>query len=91
MNVSCSSDASSTDSSTYSRASSSGKVVKRVSLPVRKKQSKTEKVENVGTDIVAATDTLVADSADSLEGKKRCAWITPNTGILLLWTLFIIL
>lgn len=85
MNASCSSDASSTDSSTQSRASSSGKVVRLVSVPVSKKQSglKTEKAERVGTDNVAASDAALADSADNLEGKKRCHWVTPNTGILI--------
>ncbi|KAJ1410030.1 hypothetical protein SESBI_22265 [Sesbania bispinosa] len=78
MNASCSSDASSTDSSTHSSgASSSGKVVRRV----RKKQA-SPKTEKVSTDNVVAPDNAVeADSTDSLEGKKRCAWVTPNTGI----------
>lgn len=84
MNASCSSDASSTDSSTHSRASSSGKVLRRASGPLRKKQSgpKPERREKVGTDNVAVPDTVVADSTDSLEGKKRCSWVTSNTGIL---------
>ncbi|KAF7814505.1 GMP synthase [Senna tora] len=82
MNASCSSDASSTDSSTHSRASSSGKaVVRRVSEPSKKKQSgpKLERREKVGIDNVAVPDTIVADSSYSLEGKKRCAWVTHNT------------
>ncbi|KAI9084551.1 hypothetical protein K1719_033539 [Acacia pycnantha] len=81
MNASCSSDASSTDSSTHSRASSSGKVVRRTSEPLKKKNSgpKSERREKVGTDNVAVPDTVLADSIDSLEGKKRCAWVTPNT------------
>lgn len=84
MNASCSSDASSTDSSTHSRASSSGKVVRRVSHPLRKKQPgpKTEKREKVDTDNVGFPDAVLADLTDSFEGKKRCAWVTPNTGIL---------
>lgn len=78
MNASCSSDASSTetDSSNHSSgASSSGKVVRRV----KKKQVglKIEKVVN--TDAVAVS--VEVDSSDSLEDKKRCAWVTPNTGI----------
>ncbi|RDY06931.1 guaA, partial [Mucuna pruriens] len=74
MNASCSSDASSTDSSTHSSgASSSGKMARRVSLPLRKKQSGPK----VSSDNVAVPDD--ADSSDSLEGKKRCAWVTPNT------------
>ncbi|KAK7349103.1 hypothetical protein VNO77_06195 [Canavalia gladiata] len=78
MNASCSSDASSTDSSTHSSgASSSGKVARRVSFPLRKKQSG-PKTEKVSSDNVAAPDD--ANSNDnSLEGKKRCAWVTPNT------------
>ncbi|KAI4355827.1 hypothetical protein L6164_004564 [Bauhinia variegata] len=81
MNASCSSDASSTDSSTHSRASSSGNVVRRVGAPLRKKQSgtKLEKVEKVCTHNVAASDTVLPGSTDSLEGKKRCAWVTANT------------
>lgn len=84
MNASCSSDASSTDSSTHSRASSSGKVVRRVSEPLRKKQSNSRR-EKVGVDNVSVPDNtvVVADSTDSLEGKKRCAWVTPNTGTLI--------
>ncbi|KAI4329400.1 hypothetical protein L6164_021667 [Bauhinia variegata] len=81
MNASNSSDASSTDSSTHSRASSSGKVVWPVSTTLRQKQSglKVEKVEKVGTDNVVAPDIVLPDSTDSLDGKKRCAWITANT------------
>ncbi|KAK7294021.1 hypothetical protein RJT34_16904 [Clitoria ternatea] len=76
MNASCSSDASSTDSSTHSSgASSSGKVARRVGLALRKKQGG-PKTEKVSSDNVNVED---ADSSDSLEGKKRCAWVTPNT------------
>ncbi|KAK7255113.1 hypothetical protein RIF29_28516 [Crotalaria pallida] len=77
MNASCSSDASSTDdSSTHSGASSSGKVARRrvSTVLVRKK------VEKVRSGNVGGTNTVVeADSIDSLEDKKRCAWVTPNT------------
>ncbi|KAL1292683.1 hypothetical protein HN51_053246 [Arachis hypogaea] len=87
MNASCSSDASSTDSSTHSGASSSGKAAavaaRRVSVVARKKQGsvKAEKVEKVNNCSVAAASDNGAevDSCDSLEGKKRCAWVTPNT------------
>ncbi|KAJ7962755.1 putative DNA-3-methyladenine glycosylase [Quillaja saponaria] len=81
MNASCSSDASSTDSSTHSRASSSGRMVRRVGVPIRKKSSssKKEKVEKVGADNATAPDTVLKDSSDILEVKKRCAWVTPNT------------
>lgn len=79
MNASCSSDASSTDSSTHSSgASSSGKVVRRIGVAVRKKQGG-PKMEKVSCDNVAGSDD--SDLSDSLEGKKRCAWVTPNTGI----------
>lgn len=76
MNASCSSDASSTetDSSNHSSgASSSGKVVRRV-----KKKLVGLKIEKVvSTDAVAVP--VEIDSSDSLEDKKRCAWVTPNT------------
>lgn len=79
MNASFSSDTSSTDSSTHSSgASSSGKVARRVSVALRKKQVG-PKTEKVSSDNVAGSDD--ADLSDSLEGKKRCAWVTPNTGI----------
>ncbi|XP_054785419.1 uncharacterized protein LOC129291892 [Prosopis cineraria] len=93
MNASCSSDASSTDSSTHSWASSGGKVVRRTREPLKKKNSgsKAERCEKVGADNVAVPDTVLADSTDSLEGKKRCAWVTPNTGILIPWHLFKVL
>lgn len=75
MNASCSSDASSTGSSTYSSgASSSGKMARRG----RKKQVGL-KVEKVSIDAVAVP--VEVDSSVGLEGKKRCAWVTPNTGI----------
>ncbi|QCE02167.1 uncharacterized protein LOC114166691 [Vigna unguiculata] len=77
MNASYSSDASSTDSSTHSSgASSSGKVARRVSVQLRKKQCG-PKMEKVSSDNVGGSDDL--DLSDSLEGKKRCAWVTPNT------------
>ncbi|KHN38042.1 Putative GMP synthase [glutamine-hydrolyzing] [Glycine soja] len=77
MNASFSSDTSSTDSSTHSSgASSSGKVARRVSVALRKKQVG-PKTEKVSSDNVAGSDD--ADLSDSLEGKKRCAWVTPNT------------
>ncbi|KAG5021430.1 hypothetical protein AAZX31_07G021900 [Glycine max] len=77
MNASFSSDTSSTDSSTHSSgASSSGKVTRRVSVALRKKQVG-PKTEKASCDNVAGSDD--ADLSDSLEGKKRCAWVTPNT------------
>lgn len=80
MSASCSSDASSTDSSTQSSgASSSGKVARRV----RKKQAgaRTEKVS--ADNVAVAASSVDADSTDGLESKKRCAWVTANTGILI--------
>ncbi|KAE9616324.1 hypothetical protein Lal_00017570 [Lupinus albus] len=69
MNASCSSDASSTDSSTHSGA----KVVAR-------RQRLRKKVEKVRIDNVDGTDSVdETDSNDSLQNKKRCAWVTPNT------------
>ncbi|AES86444.2 putative DNA-3-methyladenine glycosylase I [Medicago truncatula] len=76
MNASCSSDASSTDSSACSSgASSSGKVARRVG-----KKQVGAKVEKVSIDAVVAVPAPVeVESIDGLEGKKRCAWVTPNT------------
>jgi len=78
MNASCSSDASSTDSSACSSgASSSGKVARRVG-----KKQVGAKIEKVSVDAVVAVPVAVeVESMDGLEGKKRCAWVTPNTGI----------
>jgi len=36
-------------------------------------------MDKVSIDNVGGSDD--ADLSDSLEGKKRCAWVTPNTGI----------
>ncbi|XP_020227871.1 uncharacterized protein LOC109809060 [Cajanus cajan] len=78
MNASCSSDASSTDSSTHSSgASSSGKAARRVVVAARKKYGGGPKPEKVSGDNVGGSDDV--DLSDSLEGKKRCAWVTPNT------------
>ncbi|KAL2338214.1 hypothetical protein Fmac_012660 [Flemingia macrophylla] len=78
MNASCSSDASSTDSSTHSSgASSSGKVARRVGVVARKKLGGGPKMEKVSGDNVG--DSVDADLGDSLEDKKRCGWVTPNS------------
>lgn len=93
MNASCSSDASS--DSSHSRAST-GKISRRSVTPKRSAGLKTgkvdsglktvskigkvesvsrgEKVENVGLE----TDSLFEASL----GRKRCAWVTANTGII---------
>lgn len=70
LNASCSSDASS--DSTHSRAST-GRISRRSSTPVRRKQS-ASKAEKV-----VVTDTAPAPSHDTFQVKKRCAWVTPNT------------
>ncbi|OWM69569.1 hypothetical protein CDL15_Pgr014030 [Punica granatum] len=87
MNASCSSDASSSDSS-HSRASS-GKLVRRNSgiVSVRRKQCspKAESVDCVvGLEKVEAApeDCGGVESIDGLEGKKRCPWVTANSGAL---------
>ncbi|XP_052176671.1 uncharacterized protein LOC127790973 [Diospyros lotus] len=78
LNASCSSDASS--DSSHSRAST-GRLSRRsvTPRPIRRKQcgSKTGKVEKV----VADADTGSAASGDTSPTKKRCAWVTPNTGM----------
>lgn len=79
LDASCSSDASS--DSSHSRAST-GKISRRSSTltSIRRKQcvSKTEKV-------VTDTETVPVALPDaSSPGKKRCAWVTPNTGMFML-------
>lgn len=74
MNASCSSEASTatTDSST-----SSGRLVRAV-------KNKKNGGLKVGIDNVGVSDgnVVVVESCGGLEGKKRCAWITTNTGTL---------
>ncbi|KAL6965974.1 DNA-3-methyladenine glycosylase I [Sarracenia purpurea var. burkii] len=75
LDASCSSDASS--DSAYSRAST-GRIGRRnlTLTRIRRKQS-SPKLEKVGTD----TDSGSVASADDSPAKKRCAWVTPNTGM----------
>lgn len=81
MNASCSSDASSTDSS------HSGRAARRSVLPLRRKHfgSKAEKVERteIESPLVkkAIANEVTEDSTDCVESKRRCAWITPSTGM----------
>lgn len=88
MNASCSSEASS--DSTYSRAST-GRIVRgrrsvTPTMGVRRKQcgSKSEVGEKVGMD----GESGLGDSGDTFPAKKRCAWVTPNTGMYELLLLF---
>ncbi|XP_042508798.1 uncharacterized protein LOC122084550 [Macadamia integrifolia] len=69
LNASCSSDASS--DSFVSRASS-GRITRTRSTASRRKQS-ASRPEFFSHDIVSVP------SPDILQGKKRCAWVTPNT------------
>lgn len=88
MNASCSSDASSSDSS-HSRASSGKLVGRRIGVVQgRRRQcsSKAESMECVlGTEKVetSSEDSGAVESIDGLEGKKRCSWVTPNAGAFL--------
>lgn len=89
MNASCSSDASS--DSSHSRAST-GRISRRSVIPKRSVVSKTgkvesglktvlktgEKLDNVGVE----SDSSLEASADGSTGRKRCAWVTANTGII---------
>ncbi|XP_077238117.1 uncharacterized protein LOC143879559 [Tasmannia lanceolata] len=68
-NGSCSSDAS-TDS-LCSRVST-GKIARM--NPARQRRQSVSKPEKVVTDNIS-----VSSSPESLPGKKRCAWVTPNT------------
>lgn len=81
MNASCSSDAS-TDSS-HSRASTGG-ISRRSAPPSRRKQQcsprgvKVERIEGDGKMVGSDCEGLVA--VDGGVSKKRCAWVTSNTG-----------
>ncbi|XP_058067651.1 uncharacterized protein LOC131216999 [Magnolia sinica] len=66
LNASCSSDASST--SVRSRAST-GRIVR--TYPARRRKQSSPKPEKIVSDSVSSQETL--------QGKKRCAWVTPNT------------
>lgn len=81
LNASCSSDASS--DSSQSRAST-GKISRR-SVPVRRKPMgikldkgdvKIERVEKI------VNEDRPAAQLDGIALKKRCAWVTPNTGMI---------
>nr|DAD27425.1 TPA_asm: hypothetical protein HUJ06_028893 [Nelumbo nucifera] len=69
LNASCSSDASS--DSVYSRAST-GRIIRTSSTTSRRKRSisRPEKV---------APDSVSDSSSESIQTKRRCAWVTPNT------------
>lgn len=77
MNASCSSDASSTESSHSGRAS------RRSVPPLRRKHfgSKAEKVESVLVNKAVVNEVVAEDSTEAVESKRRCAWITPSTGM----------
>ncbi|XP_077222922.1 uncharacterized protein LOC143856556 [Tasmannia lanceolata] len=68
LNASCSSDAS-TDS-LRSRAST-GRIAR--TNPARRRKQSVSKPEKV------VPDNISVSSSESLPGKKRCAWVTPNT------------
>lgn len=75
LNASCSSDAS-TDSF-HSRAST-GRLTRSNSLGIRRKQffPKPRSVVSDGS--------LDSPPSDGSQTKKRCAWVTPNTGLIIL-------
>lgn len=72
LNASCSSDAS-TDSF-HSRAST-GRLVRSYSLGSRRKQNVTKPRS------VASDGALESPPPDGSQSKKRCTWVTPNTGL----------
>lgn len=69
LNASCSSDASS--DSFHSRAST-GRIYRRNSMPVRRKQLAMKSK-------ISVSDAISEALPGSLQPKKRCAWVTPNT------------
>lgn len=76
MNASCSSDAS---SDSFNSRASSARGTRQRGPNLRRKQSSTVKGADKAVESVAAVG-VVADTAGCLESKKRCAWVTPNTG-----------
>ncbi|THG04378.1 hypothetical protein TEA_029743 [Camellia sinensis var. sinensis] len=71
LNASCSSDASS--DSFHSRAST-GRIYRRNSMSVRRKQLAIKSE-------ISVSDAISEALPGSLQPKKRCAWVTPNTGL----------
>lgn len=89
--ASCSSDASSSDSS-QSRTSSGRMVTgRRTSAVVRKKKCslKADQTDSTDVDTVekVGDDGGLIESLDGLEVKKRCSWVTPNTGMVDIFTI----
>lgn len=76
MNASCSSDAS-TDS--FNSRASSARGTRQRGPNLRRKSSSTVKRAEKGVESAVATG--MADIVGCLEPKKRCAWVTPNSGI----------
>ncbi|GMP35843.1 hypothetical protein CsSME_00008144 [Camellia sinensis var. sinensis] len=71
LNASCLSDAFS--DSFHSRAST-GRIYRRNSMPVRRKQLAMKSK-------ISVSDAISEAQPGSLQPKKRCAWVTPNTGL----------
>ncbi|CAL5328200.1 unnamed protein product [Camellia sinensis] len=69
LNASCSSDASS--DSFHSRAST-GRIYRRNSMPIHRKQLAMKSK-------ISVSDAFSEALPGSLQPKKRCAWVTPNT------------
>lgn len=80
MNASCSSDASS--DSSHSRAST-GRIRSQRSVPIQRKQCglRNDKVVDAATLVDSQADAHAHADAALLLLKKRCAWVTPNTGM----------
>lgn len=76
MNASCSSDNSS--DSSHSRAST-GRFVRK-SVPILRKQS-VSKVQKVVSDGGTGGE-VGPGTGEVADAKKRCAWVTPNTGMM---------
>ncbi|KAI8017114.1 hypothetical protein LOK49_LG04G00722 [Camellia lanceoleosa] len=70
LNASCLSDAFS--DSFHSRAST-GRIYRKNSMPVRRKQLAMKSK-------ISVSDAISEALPGSLQPKKRCAWVTPNTG-----------
>lgn len=85
LDASCSSDASS-DSSCSRPSSGSTSKSRRANMVTRPKKEvyKEGKVEKEEKDILSAA------SQDSIEGKRRCSWVTANAGKIFLFSIILV-
>lgn len=81
MNASCSSDAS---SDSFNSRASSARGTRQRGPNLRRKQSTVKRAEKAVEKVGVESVVVVVDTVAGLEPKKRCAWVTPNTGTMCL-------